>query len=299
MKNLFLFIVLMASLAFSPTSLDAQCPTNKLHLFGDTLYLTYYNGSAPNAGMVDSIEIDTGNAPVITFALNQVVTDNDTLKIDVSGTGLTDTTTYVAIRYYFGGTTVGSDCILAGTLPVDFVSFESHVHMPMVQLRWRTASEINSSHFEVERRYRHQNTWESIKHVFSQAHNGMSQHVLTYNVSVPIQHTAWYRIKQTDFNHKTHYSEIIFVPVPTQHNPTIQLGPNPTLGSEIVMTQTGADMHEGTVTLLDMHGQKVSEYKVHNPTTRISVVDVPVGIYTFVFRDLQQNTLLRRRVILH
>ncbi len=94
-------------------------------------------------------------------------------------------------------------------LPVDLTYFEAQPRINHTALlSWSTASEINNSHFEIERSY-DGSTFEIVGEV---AGNGNSQHLIEYtfkdeSISL-IQNTVFYRLKQVDFDGTYEYSDI-------------------------------------------------------------------------------------------
>ncbi len=98
---------------------------------------------------------------------------------------------------------------ISASLPVDLTYFDAHaMDDHRASLHWATASEINNSHFEIERSY-DARTFESVGEV---AGNGNSQHLIEYtfvdeSISL-IQNTVFYRLKQVDFDGAFEYSDI-------------------------------------------------------------------------------------------
>ena len=94
-------------------------------------------------------------------------------------------------------------------LPVDLIHFDVHAaNNHSASLHWATASEINNSHFEIERSYDGRN-FETNGEVSG---NGNSQHRIDYSytdVSVSnLENTVFYRLKQVDFDGTSEYSDI-------------------------------------------------------------------------------------------
>ena len=94
-------------------------------------------------------------------------------------------------------------------LPIDLIYFDVRpaiYHTAM--LSWTTASEINNSHFDVERSYDGR-TFEVIGEV---AGNGNSQHQIEYSYTdasvSKVQNTVYYRLKQVDLDGAYEYSDI-------------------------------------------------------------------------------------------
>ena len=94
-------------------------------------------------------------------------------------------------------------------LPVDLIHFDVNaVANHHTDLYWSTASEINNSHFEIERSYDGRN-FEAIGEV---AGNGNSQHRIDYSYTdasvSKLENTVFYRLKQVDFDGAFEYSDI-------------------------------------------------------------------------------------------
>ena len=95
------------------------------------------------------------------------------------------------------------------SLPVELLAFtatQADQHTAMLQ--WTTASEINNSHFNIERSYDGR-TFENIGEV---AGNGNSQHQIEYSYTdasvSKVENTVYYRLKQVDFDGTFEYSDI-------------------------------------------------------------------------------------------
>ncbi|HCY77044.1 MAG TPA: hypothetical protein DHV28_14070 [Ignavibacteriales bacterium] len=100
------------------------------------------------------------------------------------------------------------------TIPVELISFVADQQDKKVVLNWRTATETNNSHFEVERKFKNQE-WEKLGTV---AGSGTITEFRNYFyeddfTSLPYNGTVLYRLKQVDFNGTFEYSNIIAVDV--------------------------------------------------------------------------------------
>ena len=123
-------------------------------------------------------------------------------------------TTWLA---YGGGTNL---------LPVELTKFElSAIDNSQVKIEWETASELNSSHFEVERASDGSN-FESIDQVPS---SGTSFEKLTYEVIdyEPIDGINYYRLKAIDIDQSFEYSDIKTVSLNPISLSKISSYPNP------------------------------------------------------------------------
>lgn len=110
-------------------------------------------------------------------------------------------------------------------LPVELVYFDATLHNAQVVLNWQTASEFNSSYFDVLRSDNGEN-WASIGTV---AANGTSQITLDYSFldKFPLSGVSYYRLKQVDQNGSFHLSDIQSINNSRKIN-QVKIYPNPT-----------------------------------------------------------------------
>ncbi|HEX9252163.1 MAG TPA: T9SS type A sorting domain-containing protein [Ignavibacteriaceae bacterium] len=100
------------------------------------------------------------------------------------------------------------------SIPVELISFAANQQDKKVVLNWRTATETNNSHFEVERKFKNQD-WEKLDIV---AGAGTITEFRNYFYeddfeSLPYNGTVLYRLKQVDYNGTFEYSNVISVDV--------------------------------------------------------------------------------------
>lgn len=127
-------------------------------------------------------EIATANA----IAGDQIVFTNQSITLD---------------GYY----TLATKDYTVSPLPVELVAFDASLAERKVLLSWQTASEFNSSHFDVQRSDDGQN-WSTIGTV---AANGSSQVTIDYSLvdPAPLTGVSYYRLKQVDLNGDFHLSD--------------------------------------------------------------------------------------------
>jgi len=97
----------------------------------------------------------------------------------------------------------------ANLLPVEMVSFTGAKNKENVDLIWQTASEINSSHFEIQRSADGV-TFETIG---AEDAAGFSNSLLNYTFtdSAPFQGMNYYRLKEVDTDGRVQYSDVVVV----------------------------------------------------------------------------------------
>ena len=120
-------------------------------------------------------------------------------------------------RYQFSGVTVledqrrftlGNTDPGITTLPVELLYFRAKVtDMETVRLEWKTASEINNDYFTVERS-QDGTDWQAVTKIKG-ARNATEEQWYTGFDKRPYSGTSYFRLKQTDFDGKFTYSEVV------------------------------------------------------------------------------------------
>ncbi|AEA43622.1 T9SS type A sorting domain-containing protein [Fluviicola taffensis] len=110
-------------------------------------------------------------------------------------------------------------------LPVEIVSFDATLMNRQVELNWQTASEFNSSYFDVQRSADGEN-WTTIGTVTAQ---GNSQTLVDYKLTdkMPLVGISYYRLKQVDQNGAFDFSDIRSINNSSKMN-QVKIYPNPT-----------------------------------------------------------------------
>ncbi|MBR9977706.1 MAG: T9SS type A sorting domain-containing protein [Bacteroidetes bacterium] len=174
----------------------------------------------------------------------------------------------------------------ASVLPVELVSFSAALKHDGVQLRWKTATELNNFGFEVQRSSDRDN-WETLG--FVQGY-GTSNSPKSYNyvdaTALRTGHTVFfYRLRQIDRDGTDDYSAILETPLMDAHTFTINPArPNPFNPSTTVGLNVDS---ETTVSLVvfDASGREVARL-LNNEVLSAGYHDVhfnaehlPSGIY--------------------
>ena len=204
------------------TGVDAYITTH-FHASNYTVQLRLSDGSLTpgvSYSTTDNISVGSVNVAYTQCTGTANGTYNTTLyyvPIDFAsftiGANLAVTGSLVTLNPTKGAADIGKFVITTNaslvTLPVDLIAFTAEpLGNKDALLHWTTASEINNSHFDVERSYDGR-TFEAVGNV---AGNGNSQHQIEYSYTdafvSKVQNTVYYRLKQVDFDGAYEYSDI-------------------------------------------------------------------------------------------
>ena len=142
----------------------------------------------------------------------------------------------------------------AAAAPIELQTFTVLVRSNgSVKIKWKTLNETNNDYFTVERS-RDAIRWEEVAYLKGA---GNSQKTLSYQEldREPFLGTSYYRLKQTDYDGKFGYSQILEVSVESGRVLPISYYPNPTKG---LVTLEGAPDEIHTLTFYDISGKDVT-----------------------------------------
>ncbi|MFH2141377.1 MAG: T9SS type A sorting domain-containing protein, partial [Bacteroidota bacterium] len=152
-------------------------------------------------------------------------------------------------------------------LPIELLSFKAILNNNIVELFWLIATEINNDYFTVEKAIWDNNKEELIwEFVLNKSGAGNSNAVIEYNDvdKYPYTGISYYRLKQTDFDGRYSYSNIVQIKNTDFFNNTnFGLGftayPNPSYNKEIIIvsSQSFFPDKELVFEVYDMLGQVV------------------------------------------
>ena len=165
----------------------------------------------------------------------------------------------------------------AVVLPVVLTGFAATRAAAGVQLHWRTASEVNSARFEVERSV----DGVAFGPVATMAAAGTTQQPRTYahlDASAPASR-LYYRLRQVDLDGSAHYSPVATV---SGADAGLTLSPNP-IGETLYLTTEQPVAYAVRTTL----GQPLLQGTTAAGATPIAVASLPAGVY---FVELATST---------
>ena len=179
------------------------------------------------------------------------------------------------------------------TIPVTLLSFDAKLVNKVVLLDWKTATESNSSHFEIERSINGYQ-FENIGRVKAA---GNSNSITSYNFTdrLPVKGMNYYRLKQVDLDGVFNYSEIRKAEIKTDL-PLFALYNSPSNGSVITVKTTNTPALLG---IFDLAGKKLKEIRIVNHTQQIDLSVLPSGMYTAVLYKESSVIAVEKLLIQH
>jgi len=173
------------------------------------------------------------------------------------------------------------DGMCSGTIvPVEFVSFEASPSGSDVALQWVTATEINSSHYVVERSTDGGTSFAPIGNVPA-AGNSTALLDYTFIDEHPTHGINYYRLHQWDLDGATSYSSIRNVRLTHDHlDKKVAVFPNP--ARDVLFFDLSSDnAHPYIVQLIDAHGRLVKEQNAEENSHlgRIDLSSLAGGLY--------------------
>lgn len=254
------------------------------------------NGTAAHCANVD-ILISTDNG--VTFTTLLAATPNDgsqaisvpnnitsdariLIQCAVSGATFKTTSTFFDV----------SNAVfnITAPLPIELTKFDVTKNAEnQVVIDWKTASESNSSHFEVEKSNDGQD-FESIASIKSQRNSSTLQ---TYNFvdKNPAQGINYYRLRSVDLDGRFEYSLIKSVTI-EKLSKFVQIYPNPAK-DEVNIKVSNTDENV-VVKIFDQLGRVVQEFNLATPT--INVSGLPNGVY--YFKIMTENQIFDEKIVI-
>lgn len=186
---------------------------------------------------------------------------------------------------------------VSGTpLPVELLGFTGEWKAGRVVLNWSTATERNSSHFEIERKTT-ESGFEKIGQVTAAGESNAEQRY-TFDDLSAAEGENMYRLKMVDRDQTFKYAPVVSVRV--QEPTSWTLSPNPAAGKVSLLMNREGEVPSMRLTMTDAQGNEVMTIHESNlvfPYNKeFSISHLPAGVY-FCRMDLGTSTEFRRLVI--
>lgn len=210
----------------------------------------------------------------------------DNAFIDITSTGLLDAYTYNGANNYiqFGNTKVWiskdgpQTGVSFGTapLPIKLITFNATAKGNSVVLNWQTAAEINNDYFTIERSMDTKN-WEEILYITGAGNSNKTETYTSTDLN-PLNGTVYYRLKQTDFDGKFEYFNVVAVNLEKESTHKIAVYPNPANANTSVAVEHNFNENSTiTISVKNIEGKEMTSFI--SGKSKNAIEGLPKGLY--------------------
>ncbi|HAY70894.1 MAG TPA: hypothetical protein DCX89_03310 [Saprospirales bacterium] len=272
--------------SFTP---DIPFSGNTLQNGADAVALYYANATNfPNGTAVTSVNLidalvydsDDADDSGLLSGLNQVE------QINENANGNIETESIQRGSWFVASPTPRGE----NTLPVEMLGLTIEVKQKYAALSWKTATEVNASHFEIERATE-ANLFKGIGKVLASG-NSSEVKSYTYTDEKPVKGNNYYRLKMIDNDGTYRYSEVV-----SAHfgNTNTGLILTPNLVHSSLKISFEAPVENGRVLIYNLDGKLVQSYLLAEgiDVLRVDVSDLVSGQYVIQYQSNQGNETVR------
>lgn len=207
--------------------------------------------------------------------------DNDVTPVAATSFS-NDVAAFSGINFQDGDRFTLGNTDLANPLPVELLGFRATVEDRVVRLNWATASETNNHFFTIERS-KNAKDWQVVKNIPGAGTSQVKNYYETVDDG-PFTGVSYYRLKQTDFDEKFEYFNIVRVVV-DQEKPLV-IYPNPFTNAFKVSADFTTTENPQNVKLFTSNGVEVPVHlKKENDQLLVDTGDIPNGLYVLRIVD--------------
>lgn len=185
-----------------------------------------------------------------------------------------------------------------GSLPIELLSFNAIRNGDKVDAYWTTVSELNNDYFTLER----SKDGVNFEIVLTADGAGTSNYILNYSETdfSPYDGISYYRLKQTDFNGNSSYSQIVSVNyIFTDDN--LSVYPNPSDGTNINVALKNVENKEILLVLRDVIGKEYySKVVISSTENEIIGIDLEHKLASgaYIITASSNNKLYSKKLII-
>ncbi len=172
---------------------------------------------------------------------------------------------------------VGSDVVL----PVSLVNFSASRKDGVNLLQWSTASEYNSSYYEVQRS-QDGSKFTSIGKVSAAGNSSVSKNYQYADYGSSLSPVSYYRLRMVDIDGSSKYSSIVFIKNNAASLTTVY--PNPAR-SQITISTTDDKLVNTQASITDMNGKVIQKMIIRESSTQINISNYLKGVYMLRLAD--------------
>lgn len=261
-----------------------------------TLNLPLLNGKQFIGSLTDRNNIDTSATEIMT-TVKYTNTNTMVLRLGVTTTGSANNATRMYSVWFKNFAYIAP----ISTLPVKLTAFNASLAKDKVNLKWETASEINVSHFELERSTDGVNFSQAAM-VFSygaadsKANYSYSDNVASFQVPV-----VYYRLRSVDIDGKSELSETRIIRLSKGQANSISLltYPNPVMNELRITVPNNWQNKQTVFELFNANGQITNRKATtgSNQTETINTSNLAPGFY--VVRVTCDGQTAQQKIVKH
>lgn len=261
-----------------------------------TLNLPSLNGKQFVGSLTDRNNIDTAATEVMT-TVKYTNTNTMVIRLGVTTTGSASNANRMYSVWFKNFAYIAP----ISTLPVKLTAFNASLAKDKVNLKWETASEINVSHFELERSTDGVNFSQAAM-VFSygaadtKSNYNYSDNVASFQVPV-----VYYRLRSVDIDGKSELSETRIIRLSKEQANSISLltYPNPVMNELRVTVPNNWQNKQTVFELFNANGQIASRKATtgSNQTETINTSNLAPGFY--VVRVTCDGQTAQQKIVKH
>ncbi|MEB2353934.1 MAG: T9SS type A sorting domain-containing protein [Ignavibacteriales bacterium] len=184
---------------------------------------------------------------------------------------------------------------ISNTVPVELISLTANVEKSTVMLNWITATEVNNSGFQIERR----KTWEGKNSIWEAIGfingNGTTTEINSYSyMDEELAAGKYnYRLKQIDFDGSFAYSDIVEVEVALTEFKLAQNYPNPFNPSTRIQFAVSSTQYV-TLKVYDVLGNEIAtlvdeKKSIGNYEVEFNANNLTSGVYFYQLKVYYEN----------
>ncbi len=178
---------------------------------------------------------------------------------------------------------------VSGLVPVKLIYFNQRCDGDSVLLQWATATEINNEKFTVESSI-DGSQWLSIQDIPGAGNSSLTRSYF-YKDKIKNTNQYYYRLKQTDFDGESDYSDVIGVYCSAPQL-NFSISPNPGRGNFVLRNLPV----QGLIRVTDLNGREVLSPRPYSGTMySINLAKFPPGIYAVTVYS--NGTITTKRLI--
>jgi hypothetical protein len=188
---------------------------------------------------------------------------------------------------YNGGNDVWLVLFDVPTLPVNLLSFTGQANNGHALLQWRTATETNFSHFELEKSFDGQ-VYTKLARISAKGNTSKYNYTDDFNSG-----KSYYRLKMVDKDGSVKYSNVVVINAINYANVTI--APNPVTGNhQLVMSMAAAPVN-AMCQIVGIDGRIYASQKVAAGSTQVTIDTKALvsGTYSLVYSQGNSRKVLR------